>query len=78
MPLDWQSFYAFLLPYIPAELASDFTLIGTFVIALCAILARFWPRPKTGSRWMSLYRLVNHVAMNSKHAANADDTNPGA
>ncbi|GBR07277.1 hypothetical protein HW511_11970 [Asaia siamensis] len=77
MPQEWQSFYASILPIIPAEIASALTVIGTFSIALCAVLARFWPRPDTGSKWMYLYLLVNRVAMNSRHATNADDTRPG-
>lgn len=74
MILDWQQFYESVLPFIPAEIASDLTLIGTFLVALCAIVARFWPRPASGSKWLALYGLINHIAMNSKHAVNADDT----
>lgn len=74
MTLDWQQFYDAVLPFVPAEIASDLTLIGTFLVALCAIVARFWPRPASGSKWLALYGLINRIAMNSKHAANADDT----
>lgn len=74
MTPDWQQFYKSVLPLIPAEIASDLTLIGTFLVALCAIVARFWPRPASGSKWLALYGLINCIAMNSKHAANADDT----
>ncbi len=74
MDLDWQQLYASVMPLVPAELAADFTVIGTFVVASCAVAARFWPRPAEGSRWLSLYLLVNRLAMNSRHAANADDT----
>ena len=73
MTLDWQSLYASVLPFIPAEIANDLTVIGTFLVALCAIVARFWPRPAVGSKWLALYGLVNVIAMNGKHAANADD-----
>jgi len=76
MDLDWQAFYTSIMPIIPAELASDLTVLGTFVVASCAVAARFWPRPAEGSKWLGLYNLVNHLAMNSRHAANADDTKP--
>lgn len=51
----------------------DLVTVGTFLVALCALLARFWPRPAEGSRWLKLYELVNSVAQNKGHAANADD-----
>lgn len=70
---EWQQVYESILPLIPAEIASDLTLFGTFLVAACAIAARFWPRPASGSKWLGLYTLVNRIAMNSKHAANADD-----
>jgi len=73
MDLEWQQLYASVLPFIPAEIANDLTLIGTFLVALCAIVARFWPRPAVGSKWLFVYLLVNRVGMNSKHASNADD-----
>ncbi|RUT27339.1 hypothetical protein C0V97_01645 [Asaia sp. W19] len=73
MNLDWQQLYATFLPFIPAEIAGDLTLVGTFIIALCALVARFWPKPATGSKWFALYSLINKIGMNSKHAANADD-----
>ena len=78
MTLDWQSLYASVLPFIPAEIANDLTVIGTFLVALCAIVARFWPRPAVGSKWLALYGLVNVIAMNGKHAANADDSLKGS
>lgn len=76
MDLDWQQFCASVLPFIPAEIAGDLTAIGTFLIALCAIVARFWRRPATGSKWLPIYLLVNRLAMNDRHAANADDHKP--
>ncbi|WP_051537158.1 hypothetical protein [Asaia prunellae] len=75
MDLEWQQLYASILPFIPAETASDLTVIGTFLVALCAIVARFWPRPAARSKWLFIYLLVNRIAMNSKHASNADDVN---
>lgn len=74
MQNDWQQVYESILPLIPAEIASDLTLFGTFLVAACAIAARFWPRPAVGSKWLTLYGLVNVIAMNGKHAANADDS----
>lgn len=73
MTLDWQSLYASVLPFIPAEIAADLTLIGTFLVSLCAVIARFWPRPSQGSKWVTLYILVNYVAMNGRRALNQDD-----
>jgi len=70
MTLDWQSLYASVLPFIPAEIATDLTLIGTFLVSLCAVIARFWPRPREESRWLPIYQLVNRIGMNSKHAKN--------
>ncbi len=78
MTLDWQSLYASILPFIPAEISADMTLVGTFLVSLCAVIARFWPRPATGSRWLIVYRLVNCIGMNGRHAANADDSRRGS
>ncbi|GBQ86793.1 hypothetical protein [Asaia krungthepensis] len=77
MQLDWRNFYDAFLPFLPATLASDVTLIGTAIIALCAVAARFWPRPVDGSNWLPLYLLVNRLAMNSRHAENAGDQKNG-
>jgi len=74
MTLDWQSLYASVLPFIPAEIAADLTLIGTFMVSLCAVVARFWPRPDKGSKWLQVYMFINHIGMNGRHATNADDT----
>ncbi|GAB6854759.1 hypothetical protein [Asaia astilbis] len=74
MDLDWQQLLIAIQPFIPQQIVSDLTLIGTAMIALCAIVARFWPRPRAGSNWLVLYEVVNRIAMNSKHAANANDT----
>ncbi|GBQ95526.1 hypothetical protein AA102526_0457 [Asaia lannensis NBRC 102526] len=68
MTLDWQSLYASVLPFIPAEIAADLTLIGTFLVSLCAVVARFWQRPSAGSRWLILYRMINCIGMNSAQA----------
>ncbi|WP_051537428.1 hypothetical protein [Asaia prunellae] len=73
MTIDWQTLFAQLLPFLPAQIAGDLTLIGTFLIALAAVIARFWPRPAAGSKWLPIYLLINKLAMNGKHAANADD-----
>ncbi len=73
MILDWQSLYASVLPFTPAEIAADLTLIGTFLVSLCSVIARFWPRPAKGSKCYGLYRLVNCIAMNSGYATNIDD-----
>lgn len=73
MTMDWQSLFASLLPFIPAQIASDLTLIATFLVTLCAVLARYWPRPATGSKWLPIYLLINRIGMNSKYATNADD-----
>ena len=78
MTLDWQSLYASVLPFIPAEIAADLTLIGTFLVSLCAVVARFWPRPRKGSKWLLLYLFVNQIGMNSRYASNAGDENPRA
>ncbi|MFT8471148.1 hypothetical protein [Acetobacter persici] len=72
--MDWQSLLASVLPMLPAQYAGDLVTVGTFLVALCALLARFWPRPADGSRWMKLYALVNSVAQNKGHATNASDS----
>jgi len=74
MSIDWQTLFAQILPFVPAAYVGDLTTIGTFLIALAAVIARFWPRPSDGSKWLPLYNLINSVGMNGKHAANADDT----
>lgn len=53
--------------------AETLSLFATLAVTVCAIMARFWPRPKDGSKWLPLYQIVNTVAQNSGHAANADD-----
>jgi len=73
MNFDWQALFAQILPFIPAAYVGDITTIGTFLIALAAVIARYWPRPPEGSKWLFLYTLVNSIGMNGKHAANADD-----
>ena len=74
MNIDWQTLFAQILPFVPASYVGDLTTIGTFLIALAAVIARFWPRPSDGSKWLPLYNLINSVGMNGKHATNADDT----
>lgn len=76
MNFDLQAIFQTVLPFLPAQTASDATLIGTALIALSAVIARFWPRPADGSKWLPLYLIVNGLAMNGKHAANADDRKP--
>ncbi|RUT27492.1 hypothetical protein C0V97_00780 [Asaia sp. W19] len=76
MNFDWQTIFQTVLPFLPASLAGDATTILTFVVALAAVIARYWPRPADGSKWLALYLLVNTVAMNGKHATNADDAKP--
>ncbi|MDL2169762.1 hypothetical protein [Asaia sp. HumB] len=76
MNFDWQTIYQTVFPFLPAQISADITLIGTFLISLAAVIARFWPRPAEGSKWLPLYLLVNTVAMNGKHAINADDAKP--
>ena len=74
MNIDWQTLFAQILPFVPAAYVGDITTIGTFLIALAAVIARYWPRPADWSKWLPLYNLVNSIGMNGKHAANADDT----
>jgi len=76
MNFDWQTFFATVLPFLPAQISADVTVIGTFLISLAAVVARYWPRPADGSKWLPLYLLVNSVGMNGKHATNADDAKP--
>lgn len=73
MTIDWQTLFAQILPFVPAACASDLVTIGSFLIALAAVIARYWPRPADGSKWLPLYNLINSIGMNGKHAANADD-----
>ncbi|WP_122049708.1 hypothetical protein [Asaia bogorensis] len=74
--MDWTTLFQSILPYLPAQIAGNFTAILTFVVALCALIARFWPRPADGSKWLPLYLIVNSIGMNGKHATNADDAKP--
>ncbi|GBR19142.1 MULTISPECIES: hypothetical protein [Asaia] len=73
MNFDWQTAFAQILPFVPAAYAGDIATIGTFLIALAAVVARYWPRPADGSKWLPLYNLVNGLAQNRNKAANADD-----
>lgn len=52
---------------------TDIGLVTTAIISVCAVIARFWPRPADGSAWLPLYTLVNTIAQNGGHAANKDD-----
>lgn len=47
----------------------------TLVIAICAVVAATWPRPKDDAHilWRGLYALVNALAANFGRARNADD-----
>ncbi|QDH17386.1 hypothetical protein [Swingsia samuiensis] len=65
-------------PFLPARYSADLLAIVTFLISTCALIARFWARPKDGSKWLFLYVLINQIAMNSNHATNADDVDPHA
>lgn len=48
---------------------------ATLVIAVCAVIAAAWPRPKEDAHiiWRGLYALVNALAANFGRARNADD-----
>lgn len=52
--MDWQSLLASVLPMLPAQYAGDLVTVGTFLVTLCALAARFWPCPDDGSRWLKL------------------------
>ncbi|MBO1326035.1 hypothetical protein K2X14_10285 [Acetobacter sp. TBRC 12305] len=55
------------------DTATTLGLFASLAVTLCAIIARFWPRPKTNGAWLQLYLLVNAVAQNGGHATNAAD-----
>ncbi|MFT8675722.1 MAG: hypothetical protein ABF990_13375 [Acetobacter sp.] len=59
------------------DTATVLGLFASLAVTLCAIVARFWPRPKTAGVWLQLYLLVNAVAQNGGHATNADDVKAG-
>lgn len=61
------------LPALPVQWAAAVSVISSFVVASCALAAFFWKRPQDASKWLPLYLLVNKLALNGKHAANADD-----
>ncbi|MFT8896256.1 MAG: hypothetical protein ABF968_04755 [Acetobacter sp.] len=65
--------FNYILPYLPARYAADVLSLATILVALCAIVARHWPRPADGSKWLPLYRVVNALGQNAKHATNAAD-----
>lgn len=48
---------------------------ATLAIAICAVLAATWPRPKEDAHvlWRGLYALVNALGANFGRARNADD-----
>lgn len=48
---------------------------ATLVIAICAVIAATWPRPKDDAHvlWRGLYALVNALGANFGRARNADD-----
>lgn len=71
--MDYTQFFNLLMPLIPAKYAGDATSFVTFLVALCALISRLWPRPKDGSKWLSVYTVVNKIGLNSGHALNADD-----
>lgn len=61
------------LPVLPTQWAAAVSVIGSFVVATCALVAFFWKRPQDGSKWLPLYLVINKLGLNGKHAANADD-----
>mgnify|MGYP001307777769 CR=1 FL=1 len=63
-----------LLPLLPAQWAAAVSVIGSFLVSLCALIAFFWARPAAGSKLLPLYLVINTVGLNGKHAANASDT----
>ena len=75
MTLDWHALISALLPHLPAFIAQDITTLFTFLVAGCAVVARYWPRPSDGSKWLWLYTVINSLAMNGKHATNANSLN---
>ncbi|MFT8367559.1 MAG: hypothetical protein ABF646_02280 [Acetobacter papayae] len=67
------SLFSYALPLLPAQWAAAASVIGSFVVSTCALASYFWPRPKDGSKWLPVYEVINKLALNDKHAANADD-----
>ncbi|MFT9068663.1 MAG: hypothetical protein ABF530_09990 [Acetobacter orientalis] len=68
------SLFNYVLPMLPAKYAAAVSVIGSFAVSTCALIAFFWPRPAAGSKLLPLYDVINKLGLNGKHAANADDT----
>lgn len=68
--------FQYVLPFLPAQWAAGLSVLGSFLVSLCAVIAFFWPRPAVGSKLLPLYLVINTVGLNGKHAANATATVP--
>lgn len=65
--------FSYVLPWLPAQWAAGLSVMGSFLVSLCALIAFFWPRPAACSKLLPLYLVINTVGLNGKHAANASD-----
>lgn len=68
--------FQYVLPFLPAQWVAGLSVLGSFLVSLCAVIAFFWPRPAVGSKLLPLYLVINTVGLNGKHAANAMATVP--
>lgn len=66
--------FSYVLPLLPAQWAAGASVVGSFMVSLCALIAFFWKKPVVGSKLLPLYLVINTVGLNGKHAANATDT----
>lgn len=65
------SFFNEVIPFLPARWAAALSVVGSFLVSTCALMAFFWPRPSSTSKWLPVYLVINTVGLNGRHAQNA-------
>ena len=68
------SVFAYVLPLLPAQWAAGASVLGSFVVSTCALVAFFWARhpPKAGTKAYVLYSLIGKLGLKGNHVAKAE------
>ncbi|GAB6854151.1 hypothetical protein [Asaia astilbis] len=66
MNYDWQTLYSQIMPLLPAQIAGNVTDIVTALIAISAVIYRFWKEPAVGSKFRVVWLVVRKIAFARK------------
>lgn len=68
------SLFNYVLPLLPAKYAAAVSVIGSFAVSTCALVAFFWARhpPKAGTKAYVLYSLIGKLGLKGNHVAKAE------